>query len=234
MRRTDGGWRRIGQLWPLPAPGGDRAAGEPWRMGVAVLAALGLGDQAAARFPGVALAGPLAACLARGDRVATTSSLGRLFDAAAALLGVCRFQTYEGQAAMELEALAVAPRTLEGGYAIKAGVLDFRPLLAALAAPGVGAAEGAGLFHGTVVAGLAHWIDQARRPGDGADVVLGGGCLMNRILAEGLAGALRARGLVPWLPRLAPANDGGLSLGQVALGRAHLALGRATDPSVAL
>jgi hydrogenase maturation protein HypF len=115
MRRTAGRWRRIGQLWPLAAPGGDRAAREPWRMGVAALAALGLGHQAALRFPGVALAGPLAACLARGDRVAATSSLGRLFDAAAALLGVCTHQSYEGQAAMELEALATAPVALGGG-----------------------------------------------------------------------------------------------------------------------
>jgi hydrogenase maturation protein HypF len=227
MRRLDGSWRRIGQIWPLAAPGGDRAAREPWRMGVAALAALGLGHQAADRFPGVALAGPLAACLARGDSVAATSSLGRLFDAAAALLGVCTHQSYDGQAAMELEALATAPKALDGGYAIHVGVLDFRPLLAALLSPGLNAVDGANLFHGTLIAGLADWIERARHPGDGADVALGGGCLLNRTLAEGLAGALRARGRVPWLPRQAPANDGGLSLGQAALGRAHLAF--ATD-----
>jgi hydrogenase maturation protein HypF len=169
------------------------------------------------------LAGPVAACLERGDAPPGTSSLGRLFDAAAALLGVCARQSYEGQAAMELESLAGAPRALAGGFSIEAGVLDFRPLLRTLLTPGLGAAEGAGLFHGTLIAGLAAWIDQARECGDGGDIVLGGGCLMNRVLAEGLADALRGRGLVPWLPRRAPANDGGLSLGQAALGREHLA-----------
>jgi len=223
MRRADGRWRRIGGLRPLAAPGGERAAREPWRMGVAALVALGLGHQAAARFPDIALAGPVAACLERGDAPPGTSSLGRLFDATAALLGVCARQSYEGQAAMELEALADAPRALAGGFLIVDGVLDFRPLLRTLLTPGLGAAQGAGLFHGTLIAGLAAWIDQGRGSGDGADVVLGGGCLMNRVLAEGLADALRRRGLVPWLPRRAPANDGGLSLGQAALGREHLA-----------
>ncbi len=109
-------------------------------------------------------------------------------------------------------------------------MLDFRPLLAALLSPGLGAGDGANLFHGTLIAGLADWIDRASTPGDGADVALGGGCLMNRILAEGLAGALRARGRVPRLPRQAPANDGGLSLGQAALGRAHLAAMRGVGP----
>jgi hydrogenase maturation protein HypF len=233
MRRADGRWRRIGSLWPMAAPGADRAAREPWRMGVAVLAALGLGHQAAARFPDIALAGPVAACLARGEAGLGTTSLGRLFDAVSALLGVRARQTYEGQAAMELEALAGAPRTLAGGFAILDGVLDFRPLLRTLLTPGLAPAEGAALFHGTLIAGLAAWIDQARGFGDGPDVVLGGGCLMNRVLAEGLVGALRARGLVPWLPRLAPANDGGLSLGQAALGRARLAAARGANAPAA-
>jgi hydrogenase maturation protein HypF len=54
------------------------------------------------------------------------------------------------------------------------------------------------------------------------DVVLGGGCFMNRVLADGLTQALRRRGLTPWLARVVPSNDGGISLGQAALARAHL------------
>jgi hydrogenase maturation protein HypF len=206
-------------------PGGDRAAREPWRMGVAVLSALGRGDEAAARFPQVDLAGRVAAVLASGHPCPSTTSLGRLFDAAAALLGVCTRQTYEGQAAMELESLVDLPVVLKEGFAIKAGVLDFLPLLQVLLEPGLDRSEGAALFHGTLIAGLADWIDAGVERRGGVDVVLGGGCLANRVLAEGLAGALRARGLVPRLPRLAPANDGGLSLGQAALARAHLAAG---------
>jgi hydrogenase maturation protein HypF len=231
MRREGGQWRRIGHLRPLAMPGGDLAAREPWRMGVAVLTSLGRGEEAARRFPQIGPAGRVADILSADDRTPTTTSLGRLCDAAAALLGVCEAQTYEGQAAMELEALVVSPKTLANGFVIDRGVLDFLPLMAALLEPGLDPAEGAALFHGTLVGGLAEWLGRAAEAAGTAplgsdmarEVVLGGGCLMNRILAEGLAQALRARSLRPRLPRLVPANDGGLSLGQAALARAHLA-----------
>ena len=221
-------WRRIGHLRPLSLPGGDRASREPWRMGVAALVALGRGDEASRRFPREALAGPLSSMISV-DAGPATSSLGRLFDAAAALLGVCERQSYEGHAAMELEALCGAPTSLADGFSLEDGVLDFRPLLDALLAPGLTAAEGAALFHGTLIDGLADWIGQCAGTTERRDVVLGGGCLMNRILAEGLAGALRRRGLVPWLARAAPTNDGGIALGQAAIARAHLTASR-TQP----
>ena len=215
-------WRRCGHLLPLALPGGDRAALQPWRMGVAALAALGRGAEAAERFPAIPVARQLAAFLASGAPMQTTTSLGRLFDAAAALLGVCTQQSHEGQAAMELEALVRVPRCLPEGYCIADRVLDFRPLLAALLTPGLRADEGAELFHGTLAAGLAAWIGQEAAGLGQTRIVLGGGCLANRVLTEGLAAALRARGLVPFLPRAVPANDGGLSLGQAAIARAHL------------
>jgi hydrogenase maturation protein HypF len=218
-------WRRLGHLLPLALPGGDRAAREPWRMGVAALTALGRGAEAAGRFPGVALAGRLAAVLATATQGPATTSMGRLFDAAAALLGVCTQQSYEGQAAMQLEALVDVPKSLPGGYRIIGNILDFTPLLSALLEPGLEPRDGAELFHGTLIAGLAEWIGHPVARLGQTDVVLGGGCLMNRVLAEGLASALRRRGLVPWLPRAVPANDGGLSLGQAAIARAHLIAG---------
>jgi hydrogenase maturation protein HypF len=222
MRRDGASWRRIGGLMALPAPGGDRAAREPWRMGVAVLVVLGRGGEAARRFPDVALAGPLAERLAADPGGPTTSSLGRLFDAAAALLGICLRQTYEGQAAMALEAIAGPPQPLLGGYRLGVGLLDFRPLMARLLEPGLAPREGAALFQGTVVEGLAALAAQAAGAFGVDQIALGGGCLMNRTLAEGLTDALRLRGLKPCLPRLAPASDGGLALGQAALARAHL------------
>jgi hydrogenase maturation protein HypF len=214
-------WRRIGHLLPLAMPGGDRAAREPWRMGIAALAALGRGAEAAERFREFSHAGRLAQ-LAANLQGPTTTSMGRLFDAAAALLGVCTEQSYEGQAAMELEALVRVPKCLPEAYRIAGHVLDFRPLLSGLLEPGLPAREGAELFHGTLIAGLADWIEQAAMQLGCTDVVLGGGCLMNHILAEGLASTLWTRGVVPWLPRAVPANDGGLSLGQAAMARAHL------------
>ena len=70
--------------------------------------------------------------------------------------------------------------------------------------------------------GLADWIGQAAMAVGQTDIVLSGGCLLNVALAEGLCIALRGRGLTPYLPRAAPANDGGLSLGQAARARTHL------------
>jgi hydrogenase maturation protein HypF len=215
-------WRRLGHLAALPFPGGDRAASEPWRMGVAALVALGRGDEVADYFPVIPGAGSVALISSRDTSGPVTTSMGRLFDAAAALLGVCLRQTYEGQAAMQLEALVDVPWCLPDGYRIDHTILDFRPLLAALTQPGLAACDGAAFFHGTLVAGLADWIAMAAAQHRKTDVALGGGCLTNRILAQGLADALRTRGLVPWLACALPANDGGLSLGQAAMGRAYL------------
>jgi hydrogenase maturation protein HypF len=209
-------WQRTGSLSPLPLAGGDKAAREPWRMAVGALHAAGRGDLAAWLFAGNVDVERLLAMLARGMRVATTSSLGRLFDAAAAIAGVSLKQAYEGQAAMHFEALADAPRVLEGGYRIDGGQLDFMPLILHLAENSLGGADAANLFHGTLIAGLAEWVTEAQTS---APVALSGGCMMNRVLAEGLAGALRRAGFNVLLPRFAPANDGGIALGQAAFAR---------------
>ncbi|WP_296526548.1 carbamoyltransferase HypF [Rhodoplanes sp.] len=157
----------------------------------------------------------------RGEGTATTTSLGRLFDAAAGLLGLRTHQDYEGQAAMELEALVGTPLTLDHGFVCRDGVVNFSPLLAALADTRDRRA-GAALFHGTLIDGLAAWIAAAAATHGHREVALGGGCLMNRVLADGLASALRGRGLVPLLARAVPPNDGGLSLGQAAMARAAM------------
>ncbi len=225
-------WRRVGHLRPLPFPGGDRAARTPWRMGVAALTVLGRADEAARRFPDQLLAGRLAMLITANPKLPTTSSMGRLFDAASALLGLNTVQSYEGQAAMQLEALVTRPRCLTNGYAIREGVLDFSPLLAALLEPGLTTPDGADLFHGTLVEGLVEWIDQTADTTERTQVVLSGGCMMNAVLADRLAAKLRERGLVPWLPRAAPANDGGLSLGQAAMARALLSVGRSCQPEL--
>lgn len=213
------GWTRLGHLAPLPLPGGDRAAREPWRMGVAALSAIGRLDLAPALFPQTPLAGKLAERLRR-DAVPTTTSMGRLFDAAAALAGVCLEQRDEGQAAMAFEALVGAPDASANGFRLEKGVLDFSPVLRVLAEERPDARAAADSFHGALIAGCAAWIETAARARGLTRVALGGGCMMNVTLAEGLAGALRTRGLTPLLARAAPCNDGGLSLGQAALARA--------------
>jgi len=218
-------WRRIGWLEPLPLPGGDAAAREPWRMGVAALAMLGRLDDAALALPGAPNAARLAARFVAGAHFPLTTSLGRAFDAAAALAGVRLVQHYEGQAAMELEALVERPRVGAGLWRIVEGCLVLRPLFAALVDENLRGREAAELFHGTLIAALDAWIADAAATRGLTQVALGGGCLMNRVLADGLAAALRARGLAVFLPHTAPANDGGVSLGQAAFAHALLRSG---------
>ncbi len=215
-----GGFFRAGHLAPMALLGGDRAAREPLRMGIAAFAALGRLDEGAGFFA----ARPEAAALARifaARPAPVTTSLGRLFDAASALLGFAQGQDFEGQAAMRLEALVRAPRALENGFLLRGGVVDFSPLLAHFIDEQPDPREGAELLHGTLIAGLGAWLSALARPGE--RIALGGGCMMNQVLAEGLAGRLRAKGFAPLLARKIPPNDGGLSLGQAVLARAVLA-----------
>ena len=218
-------WTRVGALAPLALPGGDRAAREPWRMGVAMLHRLGRLDETSRMFPGLADAARLSGALARGARFARTTSLGRLFDAVAALAGVCLRQQYEGQAAMELEALVRTTQVVPGGWRIAEGRLDLAPMAATMLIEGLAGRDAAEAFHGTLIAGLAEWIGGEASARGLRRVALGGGCLMNRVLAEGLMGALTGRGLDPALPREVPANDGGLSFGQAAFAHARARAG---------
>jgi hydrogenase maturation protein HypF len=215
LLRVEGGrFERIGRFAPLALPGGDRCAREPWRCASAALHALGRGAEIAARFAGEPLAAPVARLLASGGAPAT-SSAGRWFDAACGLLGLFPHAAYEGQAPMALEALVREPRTIEGGWRIDDGVLDPLPMLAAIA--GMDPRAGAECFHGTLVAALADWAGRAAAATGLTCVALSGGCFLNRVLAEGLAGALRRAGLRPLLPRALPPNDGGIALGQAAV-----------------
>ena len=210
---------RLGHLRPLLLPGGDRAAREPWRMAAAVLHALGRGEAIPRRFPGP-LAEPVRRLLAQGEQAhcPLTSSAGRVFDAAAALLGLRRNSDYEGQAAMELEACAAACGPAEPvarGYHLRVdGQLDLLPLLAWLADEAVEPATGAARFHATLALALADWVTQAARRKTLTDIVLGGGCFLNRLLATQLRSRLERNGLRVYEAVQAPPNDGGLSLGQ--------------------
>ncbi len=227
LLRVDGAsFERVGHLQPLLLPGGDRAALEPWRMAAAALHAIGRGDEIAARFRGQPAAATVAQMLARGINAAPTSSLGRAFDAAAGLLGVCTHNAYEGQAAMLLESLA----EIHGGVdallgspeaacdMTADGLLDLRPLYRRLAdCPD--AAHGAALFHAALVTGLAEWAADAAHAAGVGIVACGGGCLLNRMLASRLAARLAQRGLRVLLAERMPPNDGGLSLGQAWVAR---------------
>lgn len=219
LLRVDGArFQRLGHLFPIAQPGGDRCARETWRCAAAALHALGRGNEIAVRFAREPLAAIVAQLLDRG-MAPTTSSAGRWFDAACGLLGLHWRSSYEGQAPMALEAQFAAPEVVEQGWTINDGVLDLRALIGALAEPGMDLRTGSNRFHWTLIAALSGWIVQAASATGLQRVALSGGCLLNRVLAEGLSAALRERGLMPLLPRLLPPNDGAISLGQVYVAR---------------
>jgi len=217
---------RLGHLRELPLPGGDRAAREPWRMAAAVLHQCGWNEEITTRFADQHAASAVAEMLARDINCPRTSSAGRWFDAAAGLLGVSAVMNYEGQAAMQLEALAARHRgaVLEGGlWKLDGGVLDMLPLLQHLADEH-DAVAGAALFHSTLAAALTEWVALAARRQQLTTVALGGGCLLNRVLGTQLGTLLRARGLTVLTAVQAPPNDGGIALGQAWVARRELQL----------
>jgi len=179
-------------------------------MAAAALHKLGRADSISIRFPRHGDA--LRQLLDKGVNAPETSSCGRLFDAACGLLGVKPVATYEGEAPMALESLVTRPEVLEGAWTLKDGVLDLLPLLDALI--GRGRVDGANVFHGTLAAALVDWA--LPFVNDGV-IALGGGCLMNRTLAEALLRRFSAKGVDVLLSRQVPPNDGGLSLGQAWL-----------------
>lgn len=226
LLRVDGACcERLGHLAPLPLPGGDRAAREPWRMACAALHALGRADEIPAfiarHYPerdGAALA----RLLEKGVNCPPTTSLGRVFDAAAGLLGLRASMAYEGQAAMELEALAISsgfqlPKP--GGWERdEQNVLSFLPLLSELrklASP----SDGSALLHAALAEGLGEWMIDACRLEGLENCVVAGGCAQNRLLMTRLRRMLAKADLTLYEARLVPAGDGGVALGQAWVSR---------------
>lgn len=229
LRVEGAAFERIGHLCPLPMPGGDAAAREPWRMAAAVLHHLGAGERIATRFKAHAGAAMLSDLLDKPRLCPPSTSLGRVFDAAAGLLGVCEVMSYEAEAAMVLESLSAGygpALAAPVGWRVRAddqGIdLDLMPLLASLVDER-DAARGAAAFHATLVAALEDWVVQAARRCGIRTVALSGGCMVNRQLAFLLPRRLAGRGLTVLVAREAPCNDGGVALGQawVAISRLH-------------
>ncbi len=228
LLRVDGKvCERLGHLLPLRLPGGDRAAREPWRMGVSALHGMGrdkdVGAWLSKRFP-QRDAAPLLSMLDRSLYSPPTSSMGRLFDAAAGLLGVREQSRYEGQAAMELEGLAErhgVVQPLPGGAWCNGSTLDFSQLLLHLADcddPCYGAA----LFHATLAHGLHQWLLAAAGETGLRRIAIGGGCALNEVLMASLRVSLEGSGLLLFEARKAPANDGCVALGQAWIARQHI------------
>jgi hydrogenase maturation protein HypF len=221
---------RVGHLSPVPMPGGVAAIREPWRMAAVWLdAALGRDGVGACLADVGERERDAVLDLAASGLTPTTTSLGRLFDGVAALLGGRRRVSYEAQAAIELEAMARrvdrrdAPRFADAVSVRRDGevaVLDPCPLVALLVDErrrGTPTELLAAGFHeaiGTAAAGLA--VELAERHGLEA-VALTGGVFQNLRLTEVVEAQLRAAGLAVLVHELIPPNDGGISIGQAAI-----------------
>ena len=166
------------------------------------------------------------------------SSCGRLFDAAAAELGLCAQTSYEGQAAMRLEQAALASPPLPAGSSSKLActaqdgflTLPAKALFQCCAdrfREGAGTAFCARLFHEELARLLCELCVLGRERTGIASVALAGGVVQNRLLAGLLTEGLAKRGFALFLNRLLPPGDGGIAYGQACWGSRLLALGRA-------
>ncbi|MRG93730.1 carbamoyltransferase HypF [Polyangium spumosum] len=217
-------FRRVAHLAPFRLPGGDRASREPRRSALGLLHAT-LGPEALARARGLGEERALSALLAamnQGFSAPISTSVGRLFDAVAALVGLRETCSFEGQAAMELEWFASThpePRPLPYPLPLSDGapaVADTAPLVRALLADrdaGRPVAEMAAQFHASLVELGLRIAERVNLP----RVVLAGGCFQNDLLTRALTSRLRAAGFDVRLGARVPTNDGGISVGQAAI-----------------
>jgi hydrogenase maturation protein HypF len=210
-------FERVAHLEPVALPGGAAAIREPWRTAAAYLELAGRPVPkrgAFARWPQVRQT--------LGVNAPRSSGMGRLFDAVAALLGVCEEATYEGQPAIELEQLAGATAAAPYPCRLSAGVVHGADLVAAAhddLAAGRPRAEIAAAFHEGVAALAAGACAEAASP---AEVVLSGGSFQNLRLLASVRRRLEALGFEVLEHRRVPPNDGGISYGQVAVAAARL------------
>ena len=214
-------FERRGHLGYISLPGGDTAARRPWRSAAAHIASAGIRG-GALRPANVAESewNVVQQLLARPDTLPRTSSVGRLFDAVASLLGVCQVNRFEGEAAMALEAIADArtSRTyvvdLTGGDTWTADPGSIVRCVLDDLQHGRDVAEIAGAFHLSLRDLVVAGCNRIREATGVATVVLTGGVFINALLLTAIHDALTANGFRVLIPRMVPCNDGGIALGQ--------------------
>jgi hydrogenase maturation protein HypF len=232
------GYEQVAHLRYVPLAGGDTAIRQPWRAALSYLQdapgcgndprALGLHHWENITTQQIALS---QAMMERNLNTVRTSSSGRLFDAVASIVGLRHEVNYEGQAAIELEAAALAG--VEERYPFEIGTaiskeLDFRPTIGAIVRDvqrGVDISRIAAKFHNTVSAAIVETCCQLRQNGAPRQVCLGGGTFQNVYLIERLLPALAKHGFDVFLNSLVPSNDGGISLGQTLVANATIQRG---------
>jgi hydrogenase maturation protein HypF len=232
------GFTRHGHLLEIMLPGGDRAAREPWRMGLSLLhSRLGNVNVEDAIFAAgigsiddnkAAMVGEM---MEKGINVPLTSSCGRLFDGVAALLGTRLFTDYEGQAAMELEHLAATavsgfhpPQQCYQPSLIRSNrkwVIDSRPLTGWIIQDlrNRTAINGIALcFHNWLISSVSRLLIRLGKELAVNRVVLGGGSFQNKLLLEGVFQQLTEQNMQVYSGEQVPVNDGGIAVGQAYIG----------------
>ncbi len=239
---------RAAHLRPVRMPGGEKAVTQPWRMAEAHLADAGLPSLVEPHGVPAARRAAIRQLIQSGFNSPLTTSAGRLFDAAAALIGLRQSVAYEGQAAMELEWLAtevddrasypfaidvkpqravVTPSLPVAGFQTPANLLivDTRPLIVAMANDVQQAAPTdviACRFHNTLVELISRVCGRIRNATGIESVVLSGGVFQNALLLRGVRQQLAEQDYRVYVHQRVPANDGGLSLGQLAIAAATM------------
>ncbi len=237
LKTTFSGFERLGRFQPVPMPGGTKAMQEPWRNAWAHLHTAFGWSEVRRAYEGVPAIDQLAArpvdmlqqMSDRGVNSPLGSSAGRLFDAVAALLGICPDRmSHEAQAAMELESLA-SSAFVEGAsspYPVDVATTDqlsnlswaslWRSLLEDLKSATPRALIAARFHHGLAV-GVSGVAETLCRSHALATVCLSGGVFQNQLMLSSVTARLESAGITVLSPKHLPANDGGLSLGQAAV-----------------
>ena len=218
-------FRRAAHLAYVPLPGGDAAVRRPGRMALSyLLHAFGSVDDNI--VPGLSAEEAYAVKMQveRGLNSPLTSSMGRLFDAVSALLGICSEVTYEGQAAIELEARAVGPADRTYSFDMIENQIDVRPVIREIVdeiKKGTPAETISSTFHSTVAEMVAKVCSSLRDETGMNRVALSGGVFQNALLLTMALERLEASGFEVFRHSAVPTNDGGISLGQavIAAGR---------------
>ena len=224
FRVENGQYERVAHLRPFNLPGGDAAVREGWRSAASLL--FEISDRTACGDGRLRLSSerrslPTSAdgfdkvrhMLERKINVASTTSVGRLFDAVASITGLAQQNRFEGQAAMLLENEIGALRT-EEAYPLPGG--DWASLIAEVVQDqqeGVPSPRISAKFHNALV----NWIVEVAQRVVLKQVVLSGGVFQNRYLTERAAAVLESEGFVVHTHRQVPPNDGGIALGQVVM-----------------
>lgn len=230
-------FHRLAHLKCVPLPGGERAVREPWRMSLMYLRELH-GDSAIEKAPpGLRLGGLPADVImemaARNINSMPTSSIGRLFDAVAAFLGLGSKVSYEAQAAIALESLAFGAGEGEKRYSFGYGEnhpieIDTAPVVAGILediGAGLDPAVIAAAFHESVAAMTVDTAVRLAGLNGCSTAVMSGGVFQNRLLCERVMALSAGTGIRFLMHRTVPPNDGGVSLGQAQIAAARIARG---------